>query len=242
MAEDHYAFWTSPIIFTDDLFRGHPAVDKMSSLLDRAPSVIPSHYRPSILPVVTPITVGSACSLLTVSEQKKSGLILCKEFHAEFAGPGAALSSPVEQPYKAVIAIGSPEIRSVTSEGDRARAYGLRIQWGRWLYKIADNPDPSDRVEKLLAGFEGFFGRSVVMSIPDEVLSLLVGVLPQTVQQVKQHYGDTSKTLLFPCQELQVTTLRWDAPSLLMRKDAPLQTQVTMQEIQQTYSYMLRSA
>lgn len=223
------------------MYKGNLVVNSLSSLLQR-PNLSPVSV-PGIMSTVTPITVDPEASLLMVSEHKKSGLILCKEFHAEFAGPGAALGSPVEQPYKAVIAIGSPEIVAATGEHDRSRAYGLRIQWGRWLYKIADHEDPVVRVEKLLAGFEGFFGRSVVMSIPSEVMALLVGVLPMTVEQVKQrHRGDHRKTLFFPCDQLKVTTLAWNTPSLLTRKDTPLRTQTTLQEIHQTYSHMLRSA
>jgi hypothetical protein len=221
------------------MYKGNLIVNSLSSLLQRpnfSPVMTPGK------PTVTPIQVVSDASLLMVSEHKKSGLILCKEFHAEFAGPGAALGSPVEQPYKAVIAIGSPEIVEANSVPDRSRAYGLRIQWGRWLYKIADHEDPIVRVEKLFAGFEGFFGRSVVMSIPSEVMALLVGVLPMTVDQVKHRYRGDHKTLIFPCDQLKVTTLAWDTPSLLTRKDAPLRTQTTLQEIQQTYSHMLRSA
>ena len=179
--------------------------------------------------------------LLMVGEQKKSGLILCKEFHAEFAGPGAALCSPAEQPYKAVIAIGSPDIMMTCSDTDRSRAYGLRIQWSRWLYRIADQENPIDRVEKLLAGLEGFFGRSVVMSLPSEVLALLVGVLPQTVDQVKDDYHD-GNMLIFPCDQLKVTTLCFDYPNAFRPNDVPLKEQTTLKEIQQTYSGMLRSA
>ena len=196
-------------------------------------------------PGASQLTLNSSAEgprpLLVVGEQKKSGLILCKEFHAEFAGPGAALCSPAEQPYKAVIAIGSPDIMATSSENERSRAYGLRIQWSRWLYRIADQENPTDRVEKLLAGLEGFFGRSVVMSLPSEVLALLVGVLPQTVDQVKDDYHD-GNMLIFPCDQLKVTTLCCDDLSSFRPSDVPLKQQTTLQEIQQTYSGMLRSA
>ena len=220
-------------------------MNSLSSLLQRSPSsatqivsaVGLSHRG---LKPIAPVAADSDASLLMVGTRKKSGLILCNEFNAEFAGPGAALGSPIEQPYKAVIAIGSPDIETASSSHDRSRAYGLRIQWGRWLYTIADHEDPIVRVEKLVAGFEGFFGRAVVMSLPSEVMALLVGVLPTTVEQVKQRYSGDRRTLMFPCDQLKVTTLAWNTPSLC--KNTPLQTQATLQEIQQTYSHMLRSA
>ena len=206
-------------------------VNSLSSLLAR-PGV--NHFTQT-LPIEGPTP------LLMVDEQKKSGLILCKEFHAEFAGPGAALCSPAEQPYKAVIAIGSPNIMATSNTTDRSRAYGLRIQWSRWLYRITDQDNPIDRVEKLLAGLEGFFGRSVVMSLPSEVLALLVGVLPHTVEQVKENYHQ-GNMLIFPCDQLKVTTLYCDYPNPFTRHGVPLKQQTTLKEIHQTYSGMVRSA
>ena len=197
--------------------------------------------RPGVTQLTPNLLMEGPRPLLVVGEQRKSGLILCKEFHAEFAGPGAALCSPAEQPYKAVIAIGSPDIMATSNETERSRAYGLRIQWSRWLYRIADQESPTDRVEKLLAGLEGFFGRSVVMSLPSEVLALLVGVLPQTVDQVKDDYHD-GNMLIFPCDQLKVTTLCFDYPNAFKPSDVPLKEQTTLKEIQQTYSGMLRSA
>ena len=197
--------------------------------------------RPGVTQITQILPMEGPTPLLMVGEQKKSGLILCKEFHAEFAGPGAALCSPAEQPYKAVIAIGSPDITATNNTIDRSRAYGLRIQWSRWLYRIADQENPIDRVEKLLAGLEGFFGRSVVMSLPIEVLALLVGVLPHTVNQVKENYND-GNMLIFPCDQLKVTTLCLDYPNAFRPNDVPLKQQTTLKEIQQTYSDMLRSA
>jgi hypothetical protein len=198
--------------------------------------------RPSVTHLTSASQTEAVAPLLMVGEHKKSGLILCKEFHAEFAGPGAALCSPVEQPYKAVIAIGCPDIVATHNTSDRSRAYGLRIQWSRWLHRIADQENPVDRVDKLLAGLEEFFGRAVVMSLPTEVLALLVGVFPQTVDQVKASYGHGENTLIFPCDQLKVTKLSWKLPDAFTRHEAPLKQETTLKEIQQTYSKMLRSA
>lgn len=126
--------------------------------------------------------------LLAVSEQKKSGLILCKAYHAEFAGPGALVGAPIEQGCTQVIAIGSPEIVEVKTPEERQKAYGRRIQWIRWLQKITDHPDPVQRAEKLLSGFEAFFDHQIVASLPDDALGLLVGVLPSTIGAMRSQY------------------------------------------------------
>jgi hypothetical protein len=126
--------------------------------------------------------------LLAVSEHRKSGLILCQRFHAEFAGPGAAVFTSVEQPYTAVIAVGSPEVAPVMDYSDRQKAYSRRIQWIRWLEKIADSPQPTQRAEKLLYSFEAFFNTAILASLPDPVLALLAGVLPQTITSVRAQH------------------------------------------------------
>jgi hypothetical protein len=185
----------------------------------------------------------SAPQLLAISEHKKSGLILCKAFHAEFAGPGAMVSSPAEQPYKAVIAIGTPELVAIETAEGRRQAYGRRIQWGRWLYRIAEHPDPMVRIERFFAGFEGFFGRQVVMNIPAEVVASLVGVFPETVQKVQKNYFNLSRSntaFLFPAEPLEVTTISLTAFSR-GRLSAPLEPAATMGEIHQTYE-LLRTA
>jgi hypothetical protein len=177
-------------------------------------------------------------NLLSISEQRKSGLILCKAFHAEFAGPGAAISSFVEQPYRAVIAIGEPELVTINTLTERRQAYSRRIQWGRWLSKIAEHPDPIERIERLFAGFEGFFGRQVVMSLPAEVVASMVGVLPETAKAVQERYFNLGKSdgpaYLFPKDQLTVTLISWDG---LFQGEGmqPLQRATTMQEICRTY-------
>ena len=119
--------------------------------------------------------------LFAVGEQKRSGLILCKSYYAEFAGPGAAIGNLTSQEYVAVIAIGAPEIEEMMTHEDRQKAYSRRIQWIRWLNKIVSGESSVERVEQLFSGFGEFFGNEILAEIPDEVLALLASVLPQTI-------------------------------------------------------------
>lgn len=123
--------------------------------------------------------------LLAVGETKRGGLILCKPHYAEFAGPGAAIACLTVPEYSFIIAIGAPELVEITNPSDRQRAYSRRIQWVRWLQKIVSHPDSVQRAEKLFLGFEEFFTGEVVAQIPDEILALLAGVLPQTIAAVR---------------------------------------------------------
>lgn len=130
---------------------------------------------------------------LAISEQKKCGLILCSAYHAEFAGPGAAIVSPVEQGYEIAIAIGSPELVTIDTAQQRQQAYSRRIQWIRWLERIAQYPDPITRAEKLLSSFEAFFSHDVVAELPDELLARLIGVFATTIQTVRAQRYDPKR-------------------------------------------------
>jgi hypothetical protein len=156
--------------------------------------------------------------LLAISEHKRCGLILCKEYHAEFAGPGAAISSTVEQDYQMVVAIGAPDLAPIRTQGERQKAYSRRIQWMRWLQRITDYPDAAVRAEKLLAGFEAFFSDQLVATLPDSVLARLIGVFPQTVALVRsQKYPvAASSSAMVPSQvELaRLTPLTAERPHL----------------------------
>ena len=133
-------------------------------------------------------TVTETPQLLAVGEHKRSGLIICKAYHAEFAGPGAVVGTLVEQACVSIIAIGAPEIIPIVTYQQRQTSYSRRIQWIRWLQKIAEHPDPIQRAEKLFASFEEFFGAQALVGLSDQVLALLIGVLPSTIATVRSHY------------------------------------------------------
>lgn len=168
----------------------------------------------------SPAAIPSSKRLLAVGEQKRSGLILCKPYYAEFAGPGAAIGSSVEQTHSLVIAIGSPDIIEVVNHQERQRAYGRRIQWVRWLQKIVAHPDPIQRVERLFSGFEEFFCSEVLLAIPDEVMGLLAGVLPQTVASARSQNSRFDRSekpedhrSLEKSQDLNIGFIQLDCPS-----------------------------
>jgi len=127
--------------------------------------------------------------LFAVSEHKRSGLILCKTHHAEFAGPGAVFCSIAEQSCTTIIAIGAPELVPVVTHAERQKAFSRRIQWTRWLEKITHHQDPLQRVDKLFSSFEAFFDTQVLLGLPDELLAKLSGVLPQTIAAVRWQYA-----------------------------------------------------
>ncbi|MBW4471966.1 MAG: hypothetical protein KME45_16395 [Stenomitos rutilans HA7619-LM2] len=170
----------------------------------------------------------STQQLLAVGEHKRSGLIICKAHHAEFAGPGAIVGSPVEQACMSMIAIGAPELTPVVTSKQRQAAYSRRIQWSRWLQKITEHTDATQRAEKLFASFEEFFGAPALMALSDEVLALLIGVMPFTVAAVRSHYSwpqsVEEKTLIASYEPNKFNAARFVPRSLHANAHLPAKT------------------
>lgn len=123
--------------------------------------------------------------LLAVDSHKRGGLIVFKPFHAEFAGPGAAFGSVFDQDCVSVLPVGDFGPVVPATQEDRQKAYLIRRQWIRLIQQITDNPDAGDRVLTLLNQFNNYFDWHTVSQLPDEAFALMVGVLPQTVAQVR---------------------------------------------------------
>jgi hypothetical protein len=138
----------------------------------------------SLVPWVDPeqlvCSLGSG-QLLMVAPQRHNALIICKTFHAEFAGPGAAVGGPLDVESSSVVPIGDVALLHPRSYQERQNAYAKRLHWMRWLQQITDNPLSAQRARTLLFSLEEFFSAEVVSQLPDEVLARLVGVLPQTI-------------------------------------------------------------
>lgn len=120
-----------------------------------------------------------------VNPRRRNGLILYKPYHAEFAGPGAAVGGVIDQDCQRVLPVGNFALITPESSDHKQRAYLIRRQWVRLTLEITDNPIPSQRAQKILNQFEGFFEADIIAQLPDVALALLVGVLPQTVKEAR---------------------------------------------------------
>ena len=123
--------------------------------------------------------------LLIVSPRRRNGLILFKRYHAEFAGPGAAVGGLIDRDCQRVLPVGNFSLISPESSEERQRAYLIRRQWVRLTIEITDNPTPLQRAQRILNQFEGFFESEIIAQLPDEALALLVGVLPDTIRKAR---------------------------------------------------------
>lgn len=123
--------------------------------------------------------------LLVVNSRRRNGVILFKRFHAEFAGPGAAVGSLLDLDCQQILPVGDLSwVDSDTSE-ERQKAYLIRRQWIRLTQQLTDNPSPIQRAQMILNQFDNYFGAETVAKLPDDAFALMVGVLPSTIQLVR---------------------------------------------------------
>jgi hypothetical protein len=123
--------------------------------------------------------------LLVVNPRRKNGLIVCKKYHAEFAGPGAVVGGQFDLNAIDLVPVGKLSLIVPQNSQERRQSYKMRRQWVRLTKQIIDNPIPTERAQVILNQFEHWFDTDTVAKLPDEVFALLVGVLPQTIRKVR---------------------------------------------------------
>ncbi|MGK7890376.1 MAG: hypothetical protein AB4042_13655 [Leptolyngbyaceae cyanobacterium] len=119
--------------------------------------------------------------LLTVDSKRRNGLIICKPFHAEFAGPGATIGGSLDLDCREIVAIGQLSVQFPRSYEESHKAYCVRQAWNRLIHSFTQLESSSHRAKKVLTQFELYFGKETVIKIPDQVLALLARVSPQTI-------------------------------------------------------------
>ena len=126
--------------------------------------------------------------LWVVNSRRRNGLIVLREFHAEFAGPGAAVGGDLDEDIVSVIPIGNLSLLEPDSHEAHQNAIKIRLQWIRLTQNFTDQPSPDDRARMILEQFKTYFDQDTVDQVPDEAFALLVGVLPQTIHRVRSGF------------------------------------------------------
>lgn len=132
------------------------------------------------------LTQLNSGQLLVVDSRRRCGLIILKRFHAEFAGPGAAVGGIFDLDCQQTIPIGDLVLLYPESYSERQKAFTTRRQWIRVMEQIAAQPVPLQRAQMLLTQFQHYFDRDTVARLPEEAIARLIGVLPQTVRMLRQ--------------------------------------------------------
>jgi hypothetical protein len=139
--------------------------------------------------ILTRIKAGE---VLMVNSRRRNGLILCKPFHAEFAGPGAAVGSQLDLDCLHVIPVGNLSLLKPESYEECQRAFKIRRQWIKLTQQFTDQPKPLQRAQMILNQFEAYFDPTTIANIPDEAFARLVGVLPHTVRAARRPPGQVT--------------------------------------------------
>ena len=127
--------------------------------------------------------------LWVVNSRRRNGLIVLREFHAEFAGPGAAVGGDLDSDdVVGVIPIGNLSLLSPDSHEAHQNAIKIRLQWIRLTQNFTDQPRPDDRARMILDQFKTYFDQATVDLVPDRAFALLVGVLPRTIRRVRDGF------------------------------------------------------
>ncbi len=129
-----------------------------------------------------PIAQLNSGRLMAVDGTRRNGLIICKRYHSEFAGPGAAVGGLLDINVRQTIPVGDLALLPLEGYEDRQKAYSIRRHWTRLVQQLNESQVPQERARMLIEQFEQYFDASTVECLPDEALASLVGVLPQTMR------------------------------------------------------------
>lgn len=124
--------------------------------------------------------------LWRINSRRRNGLILYKAYHAEFAGPGAAVGGLFDLNCQRVIPVGNLSLIRPKSHQDRQDAYLIRRQWIKLTQQFTDQSMPLQRAQMILTQFETYFDQDTITRIPDEAFASLVGVLPYSVRMARR--------------------------------------------------------
>lgn len=124
-----------------------------------------------------------------VNGRQRNGVILCKPYHTEFAGPGAAIGGYLDLDCQRVIPMGKLSLVRPTSHQEQQNAYLIRRQWIKLTQQVTDKSVALQRAQMILNQFENYFDQETIARIPDEAFALMVGVLPYTIRMARRPPG-----------------------------------------------------
>lgn len=120
-----------------------------------------------------------------VNARRRNGVILCKPYHAEFAGPGALIGGSLDLTCQKLVGVGKLSILVPTSAEDYHRACLIRRQWVLLTQKMTSHEDPQERARLLLNQFANYFSDEDLAPLSDDLLGQLVGTFQSTVFQAR---------------------------------------------------------
>ncbi|MEM9008597.1 MAG: hypothetical protein AAGE59_34445 [Cyanobacteria bacterium P01_F01_bin.86] len=125
--------------------------------------------------------------LWIVNSRRRNGIVIYKKFHAEFAGPGAAVGGILDAGCTHITPLGNLSLVEPSSYEEQQKAIRIRLQWVRLTQNFTDKPVSTERAQMILEQFKMYFDQSIVDEVSDEAFSRLVGVFPHTVRRARRN-------------------------------------------------------
>jgi hypothetical protein len=133
-----------------------------------------------------PLSVLKSGKLLYLSPRSRGGLIVQKEFYADFVGPGAVVGGSFDESSTSVYVVGKVEVQFLQPGKDRQQAFQQRMAYSEELSKIVRTVSPLHRAYRMLEQLSTWIGIDEAHKIPVELIARLAGVFPRTIVQVLQ--------------------------------------------------------
>lgn len=135
-----------------------------------------------------PLSFFNSGQFLSLTSDCQGGIILQKRFYADFAGPGAAVGSSFDVDCTSVYVIGTVKFCASSIYSERQQAFEKRMAYSMRLQEIAGLEVPSQRAFWILDQLYHWVGSQETQKIPDELVAMLAGLLPKTVELARENY------------------------------------------------------
>jgi hypothetical protein len=133
-----------------------------------------------------PIDLLKNGQLLSVANSPGAGVILQKNYFAEFVGPGAAIGGMFDVGCLKIYTLGSAELNTPSTLSERQKAFHCRIENIEMMQKLCQLETPLQRSIEFLEMLCNHSSLHEVRKIPNEVLAKTVGVFPNTIAMAWQ--------------------------------------------------------
>lgn len=135
-----------------------------------------------------PLSFFNSGQFLCLANDCQGGIILQKRFYADFVGPGAAIGSSFDVDCTSVYVIGAVKFCALSNYCERQQAFKKRMAYSERLQEITRLEVPSKRALWILDQLYHWVGAEEAQKIPDELVAMLAGLLPKTVELARKIY------------------------------------------------------
>lgn len=135
-----------------------------------------------------PLQFFESGQLLCLESNDRAGLILQLPHYAQFIGVGAAVGGSFDIKCVSIYTIGDVGFQVPLTCPERQQAYQKRLDYMKKQQKITYLLAPMQRAYLMIRQLSLWLHPEEALAIPDELISQLAGVLPETVLMARQQF------------------------------------------------------